>query len=301
MPDTSTDLDIRGIRIRARQSGPQGAPACVLLHGWLDTAASFDRLAPLLHATGLRTIALDARGHGDSAWVGAGGFYHFVEYIADLDAALDALSLAPPVGEHGRVHAPVRLVGHSMGASIALLYAATRPGRVSHLTLLDGLPMLVRPSEVPGRVVEYLDDLKSMSRQRKLVASFDDGAARLRKTNPFLREDASMELARAGISADATQNNQLAWKWDPWLRAHSPLPFTEDIFRELLPMIHTPTLILRAAKTWLPDEQELRERLAGINAALTIDTIVDTSHHLHIESPGEVSRHILAAWKSAGL
>ena len=301
MPDTSIDLDIRGIRIRARLDGPQGAPACVLLHGWLDTSASFDRLAPLLHAAGMRTIALDARGHGDSSWVGAGGFYHFVEYIADLDAALDALSLALPVDAHGRVRAPVRIVGHSMGASIALLYAAARPGRVSHLTLLDGIPMLVRPSEVPGRVVEYLDDLKAMSRARKTVASFDEGAARLRKTNPFLREDAAILLARAGISADPAQSNQLAWKWDPWLRAHSPLPFTEDIFRELLPTIHAPTLILRAAKTWLPDEPDLRERLTEINARCTIDTIAETSHHLHIESPEEVSRHILAAWKSTGL
>ena len=125
-------LDVRGLKLHAVQRG-EGAPA-LLLHGWLDHAGSFDSLAPLLPG---RTVALDFRGHGDSQWVGAGGFYHFVEYLADIDGAVELLSPG----------APIRIVGHSMGAAAGLLYASLRPARVSHLTMLDAVPLSISSQE----------------------------------------------------------------------------------------------------------------------------------------------------------
>src|SRR2546430_10655465 len=80
-------FDVRGLKLHAIDRG-QGRPT-LLLHGWLDHAHSFDLLAPLLPG---RTVALDFRGHGDSQWVGAGGFYHFIEYVADLDEDCEQLS-----------------------------------------------------------------------------------------------------------------------------------------------------------------------------------------------------------------
>jgi len=297
VPDSTLDLDLRGLRIRARLSGPEGATPCLLLHGWLDTGASFDRLAPLLHSKDLRTVALDLRGHGDSAWVGAGGFYHFVEYLADIDAALDSLQLALPTGLNSTVPTPIRIVGHSMGASLALLYAATRPARVSHVALLDGMPFVVQPAEVPARLVEYLDELKSIPRKRRTVPSLEHAVERLRKASPALRLDAALELASAGISEDPTQDHKLAWKWDPWLRVHSPLPFTDDILDALYPLVRAHVLIVRAGATWLPEETDLRIKLKTLFAPLDIHTLTDTSHHLHIEEPARVAELIHAAWR----
>jgi pimeloyl-ACP methyl ester carboxylesterase len=100
-------LDVRGLKLHCLERGE--GELSVLLHGWLDHAGSFDRLAPLLPG---QTVAIDFRGHGDSQWAGAGGFYHFVEYIADLDGALEVLS----------PQEPVRIVGHSMGAAVLWAY-----------------------------------------------------------------------------------------------------------------------------------------------------------------------------------
>src|SRR5258705_322890 len=107
----------------------------VLLHGWLDHAGSFDLLAPLLPG---RTVALDFRGHGDSQWVGPGGFYHFVEYIADLDGALELLS----------PQEPVRIVGHSMGAAAALICAEAK---VSVLAIRGETGMMPPEPELRAR------------------------------------------------------------------------------------------------------------------------------------------------------
>src|SRR3954471_1363642 len=122
------NIDVRGLSLRLRERG--AGPLCTLIHGWLDHAGSFDRLAPLLPG---RTVAVDQRGHGDSSWAGAGAFYHFVEYLADLDGLLRELQLP----------GPVRLVGHSMGGAVSLLYAAARPELVAHVTLLDAAPLLI--------------------------------------------------------------------------------------------------------------------------------------------------------------
>lgn len=300
MPTTprSLYLDVRGLRFHARVRGPLSAPAVLLLHGWLDQCGSFDWLTDALFAqaaqsrTPLCTIALDFRGHGDSAWVGPGGFYHFVEYVPDVDGVLTALEGL------GLLPGPVRLIGHSLGGGIALLYAAVRPARVSHVTMLDSLPLTVLAPEVPGRMAAYLDDL-ARPRARRTVDSVEHAAERMRKANPSLPEKLALHLARGGIGPDPEQDGKLAWKWDPWLRAHSPLPLTEEPLQEVLAQVKAPLFLLRAGQTWLPDEAEIRERLRRVQGPMTVETLAGTAHHLHLEQPAEVAARVAAAWRLA--
>ena len=232
-------FDVRGLALHALERG-DGQPT-LLLHGWLDHAGSFDTLAPLLPG---RTVALDFRGHGDSQWVGAGGFYHFVEYVADLDAVLEALSPA----------APARIVGHSMGAAVGLVYAAARPGRVSHLTMIDAMPLTISSQEVPARLTRYLDDLRTAPRSRRRVDSVEDAAQRLLRNNPRLTEAAARLIARGGVAPDPKQDGALAWKWDPLLRAHSPLPITDQVLHLICAKAAAPILVVRGERGMLPDE-----------------------------------------------
>jgi len=282
------DLEVRGLKLRVRIGGPASGAPILLVHGWMDTGRSFDRLVPFLHAAGYKTHALDLRGHGDSSWVQPGGFYHFVDYLGDIDGALDALDL----------RGPIRFIGHSMGGALGMIYAAARPGRISRAALLDGMPLLIKASEIPERLTAYLDDLKTIRRVRRTVQSLAHAAERLRKVSPALQEDAALLLAEAGVSPDPKQENKLAWKWDPWLRAHSPIPLTEAAFAELLPLIQAEILILRADHTWLPEPAELKERLGRLTAPLAVHSVAGTSHHLHIEKAGEVATRIVEAWRT---
>ena len=258
-------------------------PLTILLHGWLDHARTFDGLAQLLPG---RTVALDHRGHGDSSWAPASTFYHLVEYLADLDGALEELGAGPATG-------PIRLVGHSMGAVIGLLYASARPERVSHLTMIDGAPFIVTAPEVQGRIAAWLDDLK-MPRQRRTVESLASAAERLLRANPQLSAGAAAKLVLGNVSADPEQGGKLAWKWDPLLRGHSPLPFTESVLRAIFARAVCPVLLLRADRGILPDEAEVRRRLDTVSS-LSV-TPVAGSHHVHLEEPAEVARLITAAW-----
>jgi pimeloyl-ACP methyl ester carboxylesterase len=277
-------LPVRGLRLRARTFAGASGPPAILLHGWLDHSGSFDGLAPLLAADG-PAVAIDLRGHGGSDWVGPGGFYHLSEYVADLDGALDQLGFDR-----------VRLVGHSLGGAVSLLYAAARPERVEHATLIDALPLVIKPGEVPLRLTSYLDDLKA-PRLRRRVGSVEEAADRLLRFNPRLARAAALHLARGGVAPDPAQGGALAWRWDPLLRAHSPLPFTEEALQAVVRAVRTPVLLVSAGEGFIGDAESARERMAAL-PDFEVRVLPGASHHLHLESPEAVAAPILQAWRS---
>jgi len=115
-----------GIPLTARDTGPKGGEAVVLLHGFPQDSTCWDAVVPLLHDAGLRTIAMDQRGYGDSGRPPGVAPYRIEELSADVIAVLDA---AGPERAH--------VVGHDWGGAIAWHTAARHPDRVTTLTVLS--------------------------------------------------------------------------------------------------------------------------------------------------------------------
>ena len=120
-------LDVRGLGLVVRELSPKSQhehTPIVCLHGWLDNGGAF---IPVADGHPGRWLALDQRGFGQSDHLGPGAYYHFADLLTDLDA------LVRKIGE--RVH----LVGHSMGGTVASMYAAVRPENVDRLVVIEGL------------------------------------------------------------------------------------------------------------------------------------------------------------------
>lgn len=115
-----------GMELRAVDSGPVDGEPVVLLHGFPQRTSSWDRVTPLLHAEGLRTIALDQRGYCPSARPRGRRAYRPSELIGDVLALLDTAGLAD-----------AHVVGHDWGAAVAWGIAGNHPGRVRSLTAVS--------------------------------------------------------------------------------------------------------------------------------------------------------------------
>ncbi len=211
-------VTVRGIKLHVRRWGSPDAPTLFMLHGWMDVSASFQFVVEALSGD-WHVIAPDARGFGLSDWpvaANGGGHYWFHEYLSDLEALLDRYA---PTGQ-------VNLVGHSMGANVACLYAGARPGRVRRVVDLEGFGLApARPADAPKRLAAWLDDMREPSRL-KSYATLDDVAARLIKTNPRLAPERAHFLARHW--AKRGEDGRYALLADPAHKHYGPLLYRLD-------------------------------------------------------------------------
>ena len=83
-------LELNVHRFVDTAAAPRGL-TLLLLHGFLDAGGSWDLVATELAPRGIEVYAVDLRGFGASDRVGAGGYYHFPDYVADVDALVDGV------------------------------------------------------------------------------------------------------------------------------------------------------------------------------------------------------------------
>lgn len=251
----------------------------VLLHGWLDHAGSWARVAEAL--PGWR-VAPDWRGHGRSDWVPEGQSYHFPEYVADLDALVAHLG--------GRV----RLVGHSMGGTVATMFAGARPDAVERLVIVDGLGVPDGATQALDRMRRFLDGLRT-PRASRTMPDLETAARRLREVHPFLDDAWARELAARGTRL---AGDGLAWAWDPRHLLRSPVPYRQDQHALFLRAIRCPTLSIHPERS--PFATEDVARLEGNLARHRVLRIPDAGHMVHLERPSAVAQAIAAFLREPG-
>lgn len=281
-------ITLRSLRYHVRQWGREGAPALFLLHGWMDVAASFQFLVDALEGD-WHVIAPDWRGFGETAWptTGAGtDTYWFPDYLADLELLL----------EHYQPAGAVNLVGHSLGANIACLYAGVRPARVRKVVDLEGFGMTAtRPSQAPGRYARWLDELREPP-ALKTYDSLDAVAARLRKTNPRL------PAARAEFLAGHWSRRNAQGRWeilgDPAHKMVNPMLYRLDETMAIWAAATAPVLHVEARDSETLRHIAHKEPIESFKARFSAfrdfrEVIIDDAGHmLHHDQPEQVARLI---------
>jgi pimeloyl-ACP methyl ester carboxylesterase len=252
-------------------------PTVLLLHGFLEHAHVWDFVAPLLARAGFRVLALDWRGHGDSEWIGAGGYYHFPDYVADLDGIVRALG--------GRA----ALVAHSMGAGGAVLYAGTAPAAVPALVCIDALgPPDADPDQVPHRYEAWLADLEKTAGRPRPSIALADVAARLRERFPRFSEPVVAHMAEHGTRPE---NGARVWKFDPLHQTTAPTPYYVRQSRPFWRRIACPVLYVAGSESpyRLAPEEEA-DRLAALRAERVV---LPVGHHPHLEAPERLAETVV--------
>ncbi|MFC4728693.1 alpha/beta fold hydrolase [Coralloluteibacterium thermophilus] len=266
-------LDTPRGRIAALRQGAPGMPRVLALHGWLDNAASFLPLAA--HLPGVELVAIDLAGHGRSFHRAAAADYTFVEYLLDVAAVLDALDW----------HAPVALLGHSLGGAVAVMAAVAMPERIAALALVESAgPLSGRPEEAPERLRDAFVRRRARPRPLRVFADLDV-ACRARIQANGLSETAARLLVERGTRA---VDGGFVWASDPRLTWPSPLRMEEAAVRALLGAIACPVRVVAATETLPALAQAVRDaRLACLRDGAC--TVLPGHHHLHMETPAAVA------------
>jgi pimeloyl-ACP methyl ester carboxylesterase len=273
-------VDSQGLSIHCLEWGDPAGEPVVLVHGFLDQAQSWKFfVAELLDLAErpLRIIAPDCRGHGDSGWVGAGGYYQFPDYVYDLDCVIGALALAP-----------FHLVGHSMGGTISFLYAGAFPARVAKLVLIEGIgPPGMVFGDAPLQMSRWIGEVRERGRGHfREYTSVEAGADQLRQTNPRLKEEFAAELARAGMRPSA--NGKWVWKFDPLHRTAAPQPFYTAQALEFFRRIACPVLIVDGAESRQTRRTDKQQRYAAIRDHQIL-TVARAGHMVHQDNPAQLA------------
>lgn len=257
-------FDLNGRRVSALSWGEASQPTILALHGWLDNAASFALLADRL--LGYRIIALDMAGHGCSDWRSRDSGYPIWGYVEDLHRVQLQLGLE-------RFY----LLGHSLGAGVCSLFAASWPEVVIKLGVIENLGPLADDQET------FPDSLRAGIEQHQQSAN----APKARPLEAWIRarvqsqfpvpEEAARLLMQRNTKSDGAQ--QFAYRCDPRLKLPSLIRLTEPQVRAALSRITAPVLLISG-------KQGLKRPLtqARIECVKNIEHLeFEGGHHLHME------------------
>ena len=243
-----------------------------MLHGGAAHAHWWDLVAPQLTPLG-RVVALDFRGHGESAWA-IPPHYGPQAYVEDLRALIEHLGTRPIV------------VGHSMGGAVVQWAASRFPELMRAIVLVDS------PNGPPPLLRRLMWRWRRRARGTGERPELDSAEAIVRKfrfspPDTYLPREAIARLALAG--AEQLPNGRWAFRYDPhtrqWRRIGGALR------RPRLRDIKLPTLILRGAQSGLVSAHSARVMHRKIRGSI-LREIPRAFHHVPLDNPDSTTAAI---------
>jgi len=242
---TSQSFVSQRLRLHYVDWGNPTAPPLILLHGGRDHCRNWDWVARDLRAD-YHIIAPDLRGHGDSAYSPSGD-YSMQAFVYDLAQLI-----------HQQKLAPVRIVAHSLGGSIALRYTGAFPETVSKLVAIEGLgPSPTQQAErarrtAAERLRQWVGETRQLAgRIPRRYASIEEAYARMQAENRHLTPDQARYLTLHGAAQN--EDGTYSWKFDNYVRSFSPADFKPDELQDLWRNITCPVLLVNGKESWASD------------------------------------------------
>jgi len=257
---------VNGLSLSGLSWGEPGASPLLALHGWLDNAASFSLISPLL--VDHHVVALDLTGHGQSDWRCAHATYQIWDDLPEILGVVEALGWQD-----------FNVMGHSRGAIIGALLTATIPERVPRLVLLDAIaPEPVSEAVFPQQMRRFLEDkARLQARGNRVYDTVEEAAASRRERG--LTALAAQLLAERNLRPC---DGGVTWTTDPRLQGASAVKLTDGQIQAVLSRLEMPTLLLLAegGSARFREVVELAHRHVR---NLEVATVAG-GHHFHMEA-----------------
>jgi pimeloyl-ACP methyl ester carboxylesterase len=264
------DQQLPGVSLHYQTWGaPNPDRAVVLIHGLTANHMTWALLGPHLANAGYFVIAPDLRGRGLSGKPPQG--YGVAIHAADLLALLDALNIGQ-----------ADIVGHSLGAVIAMYLGAVHPARVRKLTLIDA------GGKIPEDTAQAIS--ASVSRLGASYPSLDAFLALMRQL-PMITEWTPLWEDYFRYDAEVRPDGTVASRVPRSAIEEESLALALTRSEALPDLIHKQTLLIRATVGLLgPDRgfilpRDEAERVRDVIAGCQLVEIADTNHYTVVTVP----------------
>ena len=230
---TSHSYFSQRLRLHYLDWGNEGAADMLLVHGIHDHCHSWDWLAHSLRQR-YHVVVPDLRGHGDSEWT-LGSPYSYLEYVQDIAQLVRQRQLAP-----------LTVVSHSLGGTIASIYAGVCTQAVERLVIIEGLGFRPRGADSPAdRLRLWIDNNYALSaRSPRRYATLEDAYQRMQDANPHLSPKQARHLTIHG--SNQNEDGTYTWKFDNHTRTPRPYDIPDEDMTALWQRIDCPVLIVNS-------------------------------------------------------
>ena len=268
-------IEANGLRFHYREWGDtRTRHAVIMLHGYAETSEAWSDTAQDL-AREFRVIAIDQRGHGQSARA-TDRDYTRATQMEDLESIIEGLGLRS-----------VTLIGHSMGGANAICYAAEHPEMVTALVVVETAPEVLRSG---------IETIRRLLASGSSFTSLDDAVESFREFFPYATTEQIERRVRASLTVN--DDGVYVWDFDPILRDPTSRPPDPDPGQRRLSdlwdcadRVQCPTMIVRGSETDMltPEAiQRLHRRVSGSRVSL----IEDAGHSVPTDQPAALSLNI---------
>jgi len=271
-------IDIEGLLIKAKTWGNPDGKTVVAIHGWLDNANTFQKIAALLSSE-IYLVAIDLAGHGLSGHRNSNTSYYLWDYALDVIKVIESLGLEK-----------VSIIAHSMGTGIASIIAATMPNLIDKLVFIDGLgaPFVIDEHEMVSNFSTSVRQL-NMAKKTKLYGFSSKETVQFSTKDEAIRDRMNSSIGNISYEATSclieralvTVDNGYRWRHDPRIVLPECYKMTESQAQSFISSISCDTLII-LGKQGLFSKGMFNQRLAKFKNAIL--HWVTGGHHLHLES-----------------
>ena len=284
----NVSIEVNGSVITGLQWGDKTKPVLLAVHGWLDNAASFIPIAnvvlPQLEDGSLpyQLIAIDLPGHGCSTH--KTGHYNFIEWVDDLYQLVTTQNWGPIV-----------VIGHSMGAMISSIFAATFPELVERLILIEGLGAIsAKPDEtvyqlrkgIESRAIYNNNVNESTNRENNALTL--DKVVKARCFVSDLNEENAKLICNRNLT---THDGRMRFRSDSKLKVRSLVRLTELQVVDILSSISTTCLIIVGDKGYPMLTETLDLKLFRKENFSILK--LSGGHHVHMDNAAETARAVV--------
>ena len=267
--------------------GNESAPPLLLVHGGRDHSRNWDWVADDLRGD-YHVFAPDLRGHGDSQWM-VGGSYTLIDYAFDVRQLLRQMRTPP-----------VKIIGHSLGGAISLLFAGLYPELVDKVVSIEGMGRLLASpvhrtgEEVASHLRAWISGVHGLSaRLPRRYPSLGHALQRMQEVNGHLSEDQARHLTVHGVNQN--EDGSYSWKFDNYVRSFAPVGLSGTELASLHGRITCPVLLVNGTESWVPNPEEDGRIRAFRNAeAVSIEGAGHWVHHDRLDEFLTTVRRFLA-------